>query len=483
MMSGKSLGDNSVSFMLYKLMYVLFPLVTSSYVSHVILASGVGKIASAQNIAQYFVLTASLGIPTYGVREIARSRLSSSSLNSTFSELFLINAVSTAICSVFYYVTISVIWCNSEELIIYQIIGISVILNVLNVDWYYQGVEDFAYITKRSFIVRCLSLLAILLFVKTKDDIIIYACIYIGGISGNYLFNCIHLIKHGIHISLSNIECKRHLRPIVILLFNTIAVEIFTMVDVTMLTVMCTDASVGYYSNTMKIVRIIVTMLASIGGVLLPRLSLYIANGDTELPTKIVNKILNIIIYFALPCSVGIFFCAECITLTLFGPSFAPAILTLRISSFLIIILSFYDLLGTQVLLTFNAESKMLVATIVGATVNIIVNYCLIPLFEQNGAAIASVLSQLIVTLILLGCARRFMRIGFDVKNLATSIVASFILGTFLIIINSLDLISIAKLLISVIGGAMLYVAASHLLHNESYRFILGYLIGKLKRN
>ena len=70
----KSLAKNSIYNIIYTVANILFPFATSIYVSRILLPVGVGKVASAQNIASYFITVAALGLPSYGVREFAKIR-------------------------------------------------------------------------------------------------------------------------------------------------------------------------------------------------------------------------------------------------------------------------------------------------------------------------------------------------------------------------------------------------------------------------
>ena len=223
-MKESSLARNSMFFVFYKLLTVLFPLITVSYVSQVLLASGVGKVSSAQNIVQYFVLIASLGIPNYGIREIAKVRNDSSNVNKVFSELFSINSISTGLCTIIYYVIVLNSKYFTIEKNLYLLIGLTIILNFFNVDWFYQGIEEYSYITKRSFVVKIISLILLLVFVRESGDYLVYALIYIIGIAGNNFINCINLKKYGIKFSLSNTNVRRHIKPVFVLLCTTLKI-------------------------------------------------------------------------------------------------------------------------------------------------------------------------------------------------------------------------------------------------------------------
>ena len=251
----KSIATNAIFNVLYKLLNALFPLITATYVSRVILPEGVGKVAYAQNVVMYFTYIAALGLPTYGTREIAREKSSVRNRNRVFSELFTINFISTSLCVIAYIILINAFGGFAEDKTLHYVAGIAIILNYINVDWVYQGFEEFKYISIRSMIVKTISVVAIFIFVRKKEDFVIYALIHCLAVAGNNLFNIIHLRKF-VKLDFSDVILGKHFKPLLILLSSSIAIELYTLVDTTMLGAICTKEIVGYYSNAMKLERI-----------------------------------------------------------------------------------------------------------------------------------------------------------------------------------------------------------------------------------
>lgn len=461
-----SLFKNSIFNAIYRLLNALFPLITASYVSHVIFASGVGKVASAQNIVQYFVLIASLGIPNYGVREIAKSRMDVEEKTRVFSELFLLNMITTLISIVVYYGMICFLPQFVTEKKLYVIVGGSIILNIINVDWYYQGVEEYVYIAKRSIFVKIVSIASIFLFVKKHNDYIIYALISVVAIAGNYIFNIANLHKHDVHLVIKGIGIRRHLKPVLILLCTTISIELYTLLDTTMITYFCSSEDVAYYSNSVKIVKMIIVVVTSLGTVLLPRLSRYVKEGNFEGCNKIVNTVLSILIFIFLPTGIGIILISDNLVPLLFGNTFMPAVLTLKIAALLIYALGFSNLFGTQVLLSFGAENKLLLCTIVGAVSNICMNLTLIPTYQENGAAVASVISEVIVTTMTFVFSRKMIKYRINIRFLILSIIATVFMTIFVCIVNCLITNQIFNLIIAISGAILIYFGINIMFKN-----------------
>lgn len=469
-MSQKKLVKNSIYNVIYKGLNAFFPLITMTYVSRILLSSGVGKVTYAQNIAQYFVTLAALGIPNYGIREIAKRQNNRNEMNHTFTELFSINLLSTLFFSFCYYILIFAVPSFRKDNFLHVIVGFSICLNALNVDWFYQGVEEYKYIAVRSICIKFLSLICVFIFIRSPEDTTKYAAINCAAVCGNYICNVIHLRKFGVKLCRDSLDFKKHIKPILILLGSVISVELYTLLDTTMIGMMCGDTEVGYYTNSIKLVKMLITIITAIAGVLLPRLSFYHKNGEESKCSEIVSKVFAIMLFIFVPCEIGIFILSKQIVLLLFGKSFVEAGVTLRIASFLICTLGFSNLFGTQVLLTYGKERLLLVTTIVGAVSNIIMNSILIPLFKQNGAALASVLSEALVTGLSFIFAKKFIKMTIDRRFWFSTAISAVALAIVVCIIETLELYYIATVAISIVCGAMVYLGVNIALENPILR-------------
>lgn len=479
----QSLVKNSVYNVAYKLLNVFFPLISSVYISHILLAEGVGRVAYAQNIVTYFTTLAALGLPNYGVREIAKIHLDFLKTQKIFSELFIVNTISTLVCGGLYYLIIFFVPRFNNDLLLYFVVGLPIIFNFINVDWFFQGEEEYGYIAFRSFIIKVVSLIALFLFVRNKNDVVIYALILSLATCGNYIFNIFRLRKYKIKLQLKNIDIMQHIKPVIIMLGTTLAIELYTLLDTTMIGIFCSDVYVGYYTNTMKLVKVIITVITAIGSTLLPRLSYYHMIGENLKCEKIVNYVFAIMLFLFIPCQIGMIICSDAIIPILFGNSFLPAVNTFKIASFLICTLGFSNLFGTQILLTFGEEKKLFVCTILGAITNIILNSFLIPMYQQNGAAFASVISEAVVTITTYILAKRYIKIRLSRKFVNSIFCSAFIMILVLVGIKSLlrNMICI-YMLVSIIIGCIIYFGCNWGLKNEILEDIISFSLNKWRK-
>lgn len=460
--------------MAYSVMKIFFPLIIIPYVSRILLPTGLGRVSYAQNIVSYFILIASLGIPNYGIREIAKNGENIQDRSRSFFEIFYINVVSTLFVTFIYYFLVSRMEYFAERRLICYIVGISLILNALNIDWFYKGLEEFRYITIRSYIVKFISLIAIFLFIRSNDDVNKYALILTLATSANYVFNIIYARKYLIYPK-GVLNHSRHIRPILFLLAATL-VELYAQLDITMLGTICGEIYVGYYTNVIKIIQIITIVITSIGSVLLPRFSVFYQENQTKELQRIVEKAAQYILFISIPCAVGVMFESEAVVRILFGEAFQPAVSTMRILSPLIPIFAVGNIFGTQLLMALNQEKKLTITVVIGAIINIMLNFLLIGSFQQNGAATASVIAELAVMIAQICFASQYVKVNTDYKLLKKIVIQTGIMAIMLLFVNRLYLPQIVKLIMSVASGTITYMLSGLVLRNEILFEIFSFL-------
>lgn len=464
-MKKRSIFKNYLFSVAYSVMKIFFPLIIMPYVSRILLPGGLGRVSYAQNIASYFILIASLGIPNYGIREIAKNGENVQDRSQSFFEIFRINLVSTLCATFIYYFLVFRTEYFVERRLIYCIVGISLIFNAFNIDWFYKGLEEFKYITIRSYIVKVISLIAIFLFIQSNDDVNKYALLLTLATSANYVFNIIYAKKYLVYPKCT-LNYKRHIKPI-FFLFAAVLVELYAQLDITMLGTICGETYVGYYINVIKVIQIVTIVITSIGSVLLPRFSVFYHERRTEELKKTVEKTVQYILFISIPCAVGVLFESEAVVRILFGEAFLPAVATMRILSPLIPIFAVGNIFGTQLLMALNQEKKLTMTVLIGAIVNIMLNFLLIGRFQQNGAAAASVTAELAVMIAQICFACQYVKVSTDYKLLNKIMIQAGIMAIVLILVNRLWLPWIIKLIVSVGSGAITYMLSGLVLKNE----------------
>lgn len=467
-----SFKRNTIYNVCYKVINILFPFVINVYTTRILLAYGVGKVASIQNIVAYFSISASLGLPNYGIKAIARARKNDTELNVEFNRLFTINIISTTVALLIFLMVVNFNTDMRNEVQLYYVAGMAIVLNYINIDWLYYGIEKFKYITIRSFTIKIVSLLLMFLLVRTRDDYMEYLLVTCLATAGNNIFNVLHLKTYGIHIKI-DLHFGEHIKPIFILFLTTISIELYTLLDITMLNIWCQEENIGYYTTASKAIKIVISFMVSLGGALLPRLSTYYSNGEHKKCVDLINKVFKVLFFVAIPAGVGWWFVSPDIIPIIYGSSFTNATITSRILSALIYFLTFSNLFGTQILLTVNAEWKLFFSTLCGMIINVILNVLLIPQYMQNGAAIASVVSEMTVTIMTFIFAKHY----FDIR-LEKRFVVQIIAGTLLMLLgiffcDKLISESVLKVLVMMLGGVFVYGVSEVILKNEVLKILI----------
>lgn len=461
-----SLAKNTFYNIVYKCLNMLFPLVTTIYVSRILLPVGIGRVSSAQNIVQYFVIIAALGIPTYGIKKVAECGSDKERRSKVFFELFVINSISTILCTLVYVLMVHNVTYFYDKKVLSLVVGVQLVANVINVDWFYQGIEEYRFIMIRSFIVKVLALCSVLMFVKTQNDFIIYALISALSAVANYIFNIINIRKY-IIVRKQQLLLGPHIKSVMYLLAATIAIEIYTLADTTMLNLMKGDEVVGYYTSAMKIVGIIRTLIAAICAVYLPKLSYYYANDEKEKFYSLAKNGINILLTFSIPAAVGLNLLAKDCVAIIFGNTFSGSIMVMQILSISIITVALSNFMGYQILVTAGKEKIVMISTVIAAVINIIMNYFLIIPYAHYGAAIASVVSEGFITIFQLCMVQRLGIKIVDANKLFSIIFSAGVMGVAVFMVSNITQRIAVRLVGAFIAGMVVYFTCSLLTKND----------------
>ena len=392
----KSIAVNSIFNIAYKLITAIYPLIAVSYVSHILYADKVGAINYAQNIVSGIVLIAALGLPTYGTKEIAKVADDKDKRSQLFCDLFTLNFISTTVAVIAYIALVCSVPRFTGEYVLYAVAGVQILLSYINVDWFYQGMEEYKYISIRSTVIKILSLVALIIFVRAPEDYITYVVLHVVAIAGNNVFNIVHARKY-LTLRGKKPSVWKHVKPVFVLLLASLAIEAYSMIDTLMLGIFHDDTTVGCYSNAMKLTRMVNTLCSAIGAVLLPRLSVTFANQDKEQFNRLVNTALKVMLLLAIPATVGMVVLRDEIVLLLFGSTFGQSVPVLQVLALIVPVIVFNSMLGIQVLVTANMEWKYILSVTIGAVVNIVANAVFIPRFGGVAAAWTSFASEVVV--------------------------------------------------------------------------------------
>ena len=473
---GHSFAANAAFNVLYKVLNVIFPLISSVYLARVLLPAGVGAVSYAQNVASYLVLVACLGIPMYGVREIAKRRDSQRDTDTCFSEIIAINFCSTTVALLAYAIVVALFF--TSDLPLYLVCGLPILFNYISIDWFYQGREDYVYIAVRSIIVKGLSVLAILLFVHGPQDYVLSAFLTVMGTCGNYLFNIVRARRY-VHLTLHGLHLRQRLRPIFVLVACSAGAQLYNYVDVLMLGAMDTPEVVGWYSNAMKAIMVVFTLCTAISEVFLPRIS-YLFETDREKVSDLVTLGMQIVFYFAAPIVMGTVAVAHNLVIVMFGEPFAPAAFTMQLLAPIMIFKGLGDIVSYQVIIGARQEGKLVGPYFCATALNVALNLFLIPLWSLNGAAVASVLTECFVNMLLLRHSLRLVRPRVDVRFVAGTVLSALVMWAAVMAVGTLVHNVFLGLVLDVVVAVAIYAICGVLGRNPILQMIFGILKRRL---
>ena len=384
---------------------MLFPILSFPYVSRILHPEYVGRVSFAESLVTYFLLFSQMGIPTYGTREIAKVRSDRNKLIKLTSQLFLIN-FSMAICS---YIAMILASCMvprlHEDQLLYLIMGLSLFMNAMSMDWLYKGLEEYGVLAKRSFGLKLLSLLLIFLLIHKQEDYLMYGFLYMLAAYGAGILNFRaayrDLLKGNIRFDKVKADIKgafhRHISHIAVFFAMTCATTIYTHLDTVMVGAMSGNTELGYYNAAVKIKTLLVAITTSLGIVLVPR----ITNCIMERKAEALRRYIRITFLFTASFSLLSLIFFECFTtqsiLLLSGQEFMPAVPAMKVIMLTVPLIGFSNLTGLEILVPFHKEKIVLYSEVFGAAVDFVMNLMLISKYGSAGAALGTVIAELSV--------------------------------------------------------------------------------------
>lgn len=477
----ESIKRNYIYNTLYQILTLITPLITAPYVSRVLGSNGVGIYSFTNSIVTYFTLFAALGTASYGQREIAMHRDSPEDSSRLFLEIEILSVVTTSVATIAWFIWILI---STQYTVYYAVLTMSVIAVAFDISWYFAGFEKFKYIVIRNTIVKLAGIALLFLFVRTRNDTLLYVGIMAAtGLLGNvsmwtYLKGMLTKIDiHTLH------PFKRHLKQTFAYFIPTIATSVYTVLDKTMIgAITKSESENGYYEQATKIIRMVESLLFSLNTVMTSRQSyLFTEKKVDEIKDKI-NKSFEYLFFLAIAFLFGILGVARNFVPWFFGKGYGPVVTILYLMSPLPLVICISNILGSQYLTPSGQRVRSSKGIITGAVTNFILNSLLIPRFKASGATVASVAAELVISIIYVHMSKGYVswrqlgRIAW--KKILAGIVMFFIVWLLGKGHEGSIIITISQVLI----GACVYVLVLLLIKDTFARDALKIAVGKIKK-
>lgn len=459
---------------------MLFPLITFPYVCRVIEADGIGQVNFFQSIISYISLFTCLGIPMYAIREIARDRNDVVKMNQTAVEILLLHSMLTLIG----YAIVSILCLTVPQIQVniplFLILSLTIFFTAIGCEWFYQGIEDFKYITIRGLFIKTVSVILLFIFVKSKTDLLYYGCYMVFGVLGGNIFNFFRLRKyiHRENIIFSELHIKRHVKPVLKVFSFSVVTSIYLQLNTVLLGFLKNALAVGYFAAATKVMQMMLQMSACLGSVMMPRASHLIAENKESEFNALIQKSYDFTLAIALPMTIGLIFCAPNLIMSLCGVKFENSILPSQIIAPIILMVAISNVFGIQVLFPKGKINIVTLCCGIGAVADLILNLCLIPFFSYIGTSIAYLGAEVATTVSMYLIGRKYIPIIYFKKSHLTYALGCIVMALALYGISLLQLPTLTILFLQGCCGVLAYFIILCICKDE----MLVQILSKIKR-
>ena len=473
---GKSIKKNYSYNLIYQIIVIIIPLITTPYLSRVLGAEKIGIYGYVLSIATYFMLFGTLGTALYGKREIAYVSKNRKEYSKVFWEIVLVRLIFVLISLLFFYI----FFIRSTKYgVYYAILSIEIIATIFDISWFFQGLEEFKKIVIRNVVIKLLSVAAIFLFVNTREDLVIYLMIYSLSTLIANISLWFYLPRYLVKVD-DKLQLKRHIVPTINLFIPQVAIQVYTLLDKTMLGVLTDNMNeVGNYEQSQKIIKTALVLVTSLGTVVSPRISSTIADGNKKQVVEYLKKSYNFVWLLGFPLMMGLIATASTIVPWFLGGEFKQSISLIMIGSLLIMAIGLNNVSGVQYLISVKKQNLFTKSVVIAAIFNFLLNLILIPKFGAFGAIISSVLAEILIIIVQAIDIRNDFDVRIIYKGSLKYIIGSIIMFIPVYMIGLYMEPRIITTLIQVIVGLVIYGIYLLVIKDE---FTINFINSILKR-
>lgn len=467
----KSITKNYLYNLIYQILILILPLITTPYISRVLGAENIGIYSYTISIVTYFILFGSLGISMYGQREVAYAQENKEEYSKSFFEILVLRFITMTISMIIFYFIFAK---SGEYKVYYTILLLEIIANILDISWFFQGLEEFKKTVTRNIIVKIISIICIFAFVKTSNDLKNYFWIYVlSTLIGNVSL-WLYLPKYIKRVHIKDINILKHIKPTISLFIPQIAIQIYTVLDKVMIGTIISDKSeVGFYEQSQKIVKMLLTIVTSLGTVMLPRIANTYINGDKEKIQEYMKKAFNFVFFIAFPIMFGIIAVSNNFVPIFFGQGYDKVAILMNVISPILLAIGLSNVIGTQYLLPTKRQKEFTISVIVGAIINFTINMLLIKRYGAVGASIGTVIAEIAVTMTQFGFIRKEFKILEILKLAKRYLITSIIMLMVCMFIGKIISNKLLCVIIQVAIGTITYLIILLIIKDE---FLYGIL-------
>ena len=403
----------------YIMNFVTFP-----YVSRILGVEGIGLVSFVDNTINYFLLFATMGVGILGVREIAAIKNDVEQCNTVFSNILGMNMCFTILTLFVYFLCIYFVPDFRLYKSLFYIGSAKILFTAFLIEWFFTGIENFRYITLLSLLIKLLYVLAFFVFIRSKEDYVLYFILTIAVVVINAAVNMIYVRKY-IKFCRKDFFCKRYVKQNLSLGLYALMTSMYLTFNVMYLGLIGGNVEVGYYTTAFKLYSVVLGLFTAFTNVMLPRMSSLIANGDKENFQLLVNKSFYLMSFFCIPMILCSVILAPQIVYILSGNGYEGAILPMRIIMPAALFVGIAQVLALQVLTPMKQDKVLLMASISGGLVSLFINIIVVPSLHSVGSAIVLLIAECTVTSTYIISVIRGKYVQFQSKILGNSLLCA----------------------------------------------------------
>lgn len=400
----------------------LFSLLTFPYVTRILDVEKLGIVNFALSIVDYAILFSTLGIPAIGIIYISKNGNDKVKRSNVFSGIISIHLILSLIVLCIYLIFVYSLPQLYEHKELYWIGAAKILLNVFLVEWLFQGMQNFRYITLRTLCIRFMYILAIYLWVKTNKDFDNYFYITVGMVIVNALINWKYA-RNYIQFSFSLKRSKEFLSPIVSMGVDKIFLSFYATFNVMFLGFWCGNASVGYYTTATKLYTLFISVIIAYNGAFVPYLASLYSEQKMEQFRKVVSQSIELISLVAIPVIViGIVLAPHIIWLVA-GEGYDRAVMPFRIILVQIWIVGLTQILKDQILMAFEKYRQILIITASTSFMSLLIILLYVPAYAEVAASYAVAIPHVFEIILFYIFAKRCVDISLPYQKIFINLI------------------------------------------------------------
>ena len=389
----KNFAYNSVlTLSSYVMAFITFP-----YVSRILGVNKIGLVDFVDNTIAYFLLFGSMGVSILGVREIAAVKENCEERDRVYSNIFGLNLCFTIVILIAYLILIYFIPKLNQYSELFYIGSAKIVFTLFLSEWFFAGTENFRYITLRSLIVKTLYVISVFIFIKSPNDYKLYFILSVSSVVLNAIVNFVYVNKI-VHFNVLHCFSTKFLKRNIVLGIYNIMTSMYLTFNVMFLGFVANNTQVGYYTTAYKVYTVTLGFFTAFTGVMIPRMSSLLANGEMERFKELIDKSFRAMCTFSLPIIICAIVLSPQIIYVLSGPGYEGAITPMRIIMPAALFVGIAQVIAKQVLTPMKKDNVLFKASLIGAFISIIINIILVSRLQSMGSAIVLLCSEIAVT-------------------------------------------------------------------------------------